>query len=330
MKKTFKIILIIAVCILIIFILLQLFKAITLNKNTKENSYINDKKYDKLELVVSTSDINIHLSNENKIIKKENSKVYFDIKFENEILAIKQVDIRKFYEKIFNFTEYKLDLYLTEEVINSLKISGGTGDIIINNGIVFNEVNITNSTGDIEFNADVDGSMNVKLSTGDVEIKQCNINGDLKIEGSTGDVEIKQCNINGDLKIEGSTGDIEFETSNVLNNMNIKSSTGDVDINNSTSKDLIINISTGDITLKDTIIKNDLKVIGSTGDVLFDGFDANNINIELSTGNVKGTILTNKFFIAKSDTGKINVPETRDGGECRIKVSTGDIYIKYK
>ena len=310
MKKTFKIILIIAVCILIIFILLQLFKAITLNKNTKENSYINDKKYDKLELVVSTSDINIHLSNENKIIKKENSKVYFDIKFENEILAIKQVDIRKFYEKIFNFTEYKLDLYLTEEVINSLKISGGTGDIIINNGIVFNEVNITNSTGDIEFNADVDGSMNVKLSTGDVEIKQCNINGDLKIEGST--------------------GDIEFETSNVLNNMNIKSSTGDVDINNSTSKDLIINISTGDITLKDTIIKNDLKVIGSTGDVLFDGFDANNINIELSTGNVKGTILTNKFFIAKSDTGKINVPETRDGGECRIKVSTGDIYIKYK
>lgn len=310
MKKTFKIILIIVVCILIIFILLQLFKAITLNKNTKENSYINDKKYDKLELVVSTSDINIHLSNENKIIKKENSKVYFDIKFENEILAIKQVDIRKFYEKIFNFTEYKLDLYLTEEVINSLKISGGTGDIIINNGIVFNEVNITNSTGDIEFNADVDGSMNVKLSTGDVEIKQCNINGDLKIEGSTGDIEI--------------------ETSNVLNNMNIKSSTGDVDINNSTSKDLIINISTGDITLKDTIIKNDLKVIGSTGDVLFDGFDANNINIELSTGNVKGTILTNKFFIAKSDTGKINVPETRDGGECRIKVSTGDIYIKYK
>jgi DUF4097 and DUF4098 domain-containing protein YvlB len=69
---------------------------------------------------------------------------------------------------------------------------------------------------------------------------------------------------------------------------------------------------------------------GSTGDLELDGFDADNINVKLSTGDVIGTILTTKFFIANSSTGKVSVPKTREGGVCEIKVSTGDIKISYK
>ena len=69
---------------------------------------------------------------------------------------------------------------------------------------------------------------------------------------------------------------------------------------------------------------------GSTGDVIMDGFDAENIYITLSTGDVTGTILSSKFFIANSDTGDVEVPKTREGGVCEIKVSTGDIKISYK
>ena len=69
---------------------------------------------------------------------------------------------------------------------------------------------------------------------------------------------------------------------------------------------------------------------GSTGDLYFEGFDAKNIYVELSTGDVKGTILTSKDFDANSDTGHVSVPKTREGGDCIINVSTGDIIISYK
>jgi hypothetical protein len=54
------------------------------------------------------------------------------------------------------------------------------------------------------------------------------------------------------------------------------------------------------------------------------------MNIETSTGSVKGTILTPKIFMIRSDTGKINVPETTTGGICRIRTSTGNISITIK
>jgi len=43
-----------------------------------------------------------------------------------------------------------------------------------------------------------------------------------------------------------------------------------------------------------------------------------------------GTILSDKIFIASSDTGNVFVPDTTSGGKCKITVSTGNINIKIK
>ena len=40
--------------------------------------------------------------------------------------------------------------------------------------------------------------------------------------------------------------------------------------------------------------------------------------------------LTEKIFIAKTDTGEIKVPETTSGGKCKITTDTGDIKIEIK
>ena len=65
-------------------------------------------------------------------------------------------------------------------------------------------------------------------------------------------------------------------------------------------------------------------------DVIFDSFDAKNIYVSVTTGDVKGTILTDKIFNVKSSTGKVNVPDTYNGGICKISTTTGDIIISYK
>ena len=130
--------------------------------------------------------------------------------------------------------------------------------------------------------------------------------------------------------IENSTGDIEIINCNKTGNIDVETSTGNVSLSNVNCNKLDISISTGDTRLNNVILKEDLNIDGSTGSVYLDSFDAANIYITLSTGDVKGIILSNKFFIANSGTGYVSVPETREGGECKITVGTGNISITSK
>ena len=62
----------------------------------------------------------------------------------------------------------------------------------------------------------------------------------------------------------------------------------------------------------------------------FDGCDADRIFVKTDTGYVKGSLLSDKVFIAQSDTGDVDVPKTITGGKCEIETDTGDIKIEKK
>ena len=55
--------------------------------------------------------------------------------------------------------------------------------------------------------------------------------------------------------------------------------------------------------------------------------DAGEIFIKTTTGSVKGSLLSSKIFMARSDVGKITVPRTTTGGICEIETDTGTINI---
>lgn len=50
--------------------------------------------------------------------------------------------------------------------------------------------------------------------------------------------------------------------------------------------------------------------------------------MQTDTGDITGTLLTEKVFAAKADTGDVDVPKTATGGKCEIITNTGDIQIK--
>ena len=70
-----------------------------------------------------------------------------------------------------------------------------------------------------------------------------------------------------------------------------------------------------------------MKIVRSTGDVRLDKCDAGEIEIETRTGDISGSLRSEKIFIARSDTGRIEVPETLTGGKCKIISDTGNIDI---
>jgi cytoskeletal protein RodZ len=65
-----------------------------------------------------------------------------------------------------------------------------------------------------------------------------------------------------------------------------------------------------------------------TGDVTFEGSDAASIKVETSSGDVTGTLLSDKIFRYKANTGRVELPQTTTGGVCDITTDTGDIIIR--
>lgn len=277
--------------VLFVAICLGLGRAIYLRSTIETKMYAIEDTYNCIKIEGDTFDINVYASSDgkNKVEYKENSKIKVDIKVEDGVLVINQVDERKFYDKLFSFGGYEIDLYLTQNTIENLIINNSTGDINVASGFTFEGVTIECNTGDVKF-----------LS---------NVLNDLKIVSNTGNVEIKNSDIGGRADLEVSTGDINIE--------NVKAGA------------LNIKVSTGDTRLLNTSISNDFNMTGSTGNLFFERFDAANIYVVTSTGDVKGTILTSKIFVTSTSTGRVDVPDTTTGGLCKIKTKTGNIIIKY-
>ena len=131
------------------------------------------------------------------------------------------------------------------------------------------------------------------------------------------------------LVIKTNTGDISLENISA-GSLDITVSTGDVDLKNIECNSVLSSGSTGDIHLKNVIAKEEVSIKRSTGDVKFNGCDAGEISVETDTGDISGSLNSEKVFITKTSTGKIDVPKTVTGGKCEIKTDTGDIKITLK
>lgn len=148
----------------------------------------------------------------------------------------------------------------------------------------------------------------------------------LRITGSTGSITVPAGFSFGRMDLSLSTGDIRL-CGLSAGELDLTVSTGDVDIESVSCGSLTTTGSTGDITLKNVITKGTLTVKRSTGDVRLEACDAGELTLETSTGSVTGSLLSAKIFLAHSNTGDVDVPDTATGGKCKISTSTGDIRI---
>ncbi len=148
----------------------------------------------------------------------------------------------------------------------------------------------------------------------------------LFIRESTGNVEIPENFTCKDVDVSLSTGDIRVQGVSV-DSLKLSVTTGKVNLADIACKNVISSGNTGDITLKNVIAAEKFLLERSTGDVTFDGCDAAEIFVKTDTGNVMGSLLTDKVFVAQTDTGRVEVPKTVSGGRCEIVTDTGDIKI---
>ena len=224
------------------------------------------------------------------------------------VLTIGKTDTRNWYDHVTFFSGApSVTVYLPRADHGALTIEESTGDVDIPGDFTFESIDITASTGDVKCRASSGGSVKIDLSTGDILAEDMRA-GSMTLSVSTGHVDLRNVSCSGDASVTVTTGKTRIE------GLECRSFTSEG--------------STGDVTLKDAVASGKMIIERSTGDVKFDACDADELDVSTDTGEVKGTLLSDKVFIVRSDTGDVDVPETTSGGVCRISTDTGDIKIE--
>lgn len=317
MRKTAKIWLVIAASL--VFVGLIMFAAVMseykwdfskLSTGKYEtNTYEISEEFSNLSMNTDTADIIFALSDDGKCRVEcyEEEKAKHSVAVQENTLVIKMIDEKSWYDYIgINFGSPKITVYLPKAEYTSLFINGSTGDIEIPKNFKFEGVDISLSTGDVNFFASASKLIVIKTSTGNICVENTSA-GTLDLSASTGRITVSNVICGGDANINVSIGRTN------LNNIECKNITSCGD--------------TGDISLNNVIAAEKFSIKRSTGDVRFDGSDAAEILVETDTGDVTGTFLSEKTFFVETDTGTVDVPESITGGRCEITTDTGDIEL---
>lgn len=277
------------------------------------NTYGISEEFDGISMNTDTADITFVLSDDGncrvECYEQENVKHFVSV--EDRTLTVELIDERSVYDFIgyigLNFDLPKITVYLPKTEYTNLLINGDTSDVEIPDDFTFDDVDISLSTGDVDFCASACEIIKIKSDTGDIRVYNTSVSA-LDLSVTTGKI------VASDVVCEG--------------DVNINASTGKSQLSNITCKNLTSGADTGDISLENVIAEEKFLITRSTGDVKFESSDATEIFVETDTGDISGSLLTDKVFITQTDTGRVDVPDTVTGGKCEITTNTGDIIIK--
>ncbi len=273
------------------------------------NTHEINESYEHIRIVTDTADIALVPSDSEKttVVCHEQKNIAHTVEVKDGVLSVTRTDTRKWYEYIgINFGSTKITVSIPRADYGALSIECNTGKVEIPNDFEFSSIHISGSTGAVKCSARTAGETKIKISTGDIFVERTVV-GALDLSTSTGKITASSVNSKTTVAIGVSTG---------------KAVLDDVRCNTLTSSG-----DTGDITLKNVIATEKMSIERSTGDVKLDGCDAAEIVVKTDTGDVTGTLLSEKVFIPRTDTGKIQVPSSVTGGKCEITSDTGDIKI---
>ena len=276
------------------------------------NNYEIAENFNKISIVTDTTDVLLVPSENQKtsVVCYELKNAKHSVTVQNGKLVIEIVDARKWYEYIgINFGTAKITVFIPQGEYGALFVKSGTGNVEIPKEFKFENIDISESTGNVTNYAYASENITIKTSTGNICVENASAN-TLDLSASTGGVTVSNVTCEGDVKINVSTGK--------TNLTNIK------------CKNVVSNGDTGTISLKNVIAAEKFSIERGTGAVKFDGCDAAEIFIETDTGDVRGSLLADKIFVIQTDTGNVDVPKTTSGGKCEITTATGNINISIK
>lgn len=274
------------------------------------NTYDVDEPFTNISIDTDTVDIRFAKSSDGKcrVATRDTSNHIYSVVVEDGTLHIR-VDFKGLFEIGIRGYDSFVTVYLPEDAYGTLTIKEDTGDIEIPGNFSFESMDIALDTGDVVSHADVTGTCRIEANTGDIKVENASV---------------------GALALRTTSGKITVSDVVCAGNVSVNVRTGDTFLTNLTCTDLTSTGTTGELKLTNVIASGMLDITRDSGDVNFDGSDAANIKVTTSTGDVTGSLLSDKIFVHDTATGRVQLPQTTNGGTCHITTNTGDIIIQIK
>lgn len=290
------------------------------------NTYEVTDSFADINIQTDTADVVFVPTDEDfRVVCYDKKNVKHTVEVVEGRLEIKVVDNRAFYQKIFNFADDKIMIYMPEAEYASLVVKSDTADVEIPKNFKFGNANVSTDTGEIEIDGITCDSLAVDTDTGDVSLEDITSSGEIRVSADTGDVELEGC-VAAKLTVSSDTGNAELENCQAPE-LSVTTDTGKVDLNKISCENLNAKTATGNIIMRNAIASGKIYVLSDTGDVKFDACDAAEIFVETDAGDVRGSFISDKIIFAETKTGDVDVPKLTSGGRCEITTDTGDIKI---
>ncbi len=261
------------------------------NQEIIENTYEPEGEYDEIIVNILNADVFFAHSADGKtrVEIREIEKIPHYVQVSDNKLQITARDTREWMDRLnFGAVQTSVTIYLPENFYESVFALTRTGDISVPGGFSFESLELSTSTG--------------KLSVNDVDSE--------------------------DMTLSGTTGRIILANIDVQNELTAHMTTGDVSMKGLKTQKMTVSTTTGDVMMEDVLVQDLMSINATTGDITFRQTDAGEVFMKCTTGDIHGSFLTEKIFEAKATTGHVSVPDTKSGGLCRAKTTTGFIQIE--
>lgn len=277
------------------------------------NTYIVDKPFQSITVIGDTEKIAFVPSEDGvcRVICREEEKAPHTVRIDGDMLTIENTDSRAWHFINFSFftDPPAVTVCLPGQAYGALSVKASTGNLDIPADFSFDSIQASLTTGDIACRASAKGALALQTSTGRIILSG---------------VQAES------VQLKSSTGSIQVDETACSGSMEIHVSTGRTALSSVTCGSLTSTGSTGSLALTGVIANGAMHLQRSTGSIRLDGCDAGEISADTSTGSISGTLLTEKTFSAHSSTGRVNVPGTAGGGRCSLTSGTGSISIEIK
>lgn len=264
-------------------------KDIMFSSNKIEKKYAIEQEFEKININSTFGDIEFAISEngENYVLcLEEQDEQNYSIKAEKGILDINFIHPRDDWYDFIGTTDPDVTVYLSKQNYSELNIVGSSADLIISDKFSFFDAKIKTSSGDIDFNANIDNNLEIATSSGEINVGG-KVN-NLSIKSSSGDIKINS-QVNGKLYIETESGEIELNNV-IASEIECKTSSGDIELSNCDANKLKFESASGDIegTLKSPKL---FIAKSSSGDISVPIQNAENIcEITTSSGDINFSI----------------------------------------
>lgn len=279
-----------------------------------------------------------------KVVCTENEVIYDKVEVVDNTLTIERVDESQWYHNIgVHFGEIQVTVYLPEDAYEVLFINNTSGRIDVPGDFTFEEAEVVNSSGKINFMADVDGALKVENTSGGIYVGDNSVES-LSVKGTSGSIEVINVVATGDVEVNGSSGGIgvsKVECANLsaantsgslrlseivaTGDVNVEGTSGGVHLEDVECANLTGSNSSGKINCTDVNASGNINLENSSGGIALEACDAESLKLSATSGSIRGTLLTEKIFQADATSGSVDVPKTTSGGVCEVTTTSGSI-----